>query len=72
MNSKAARVFASRATRCSFSSVFHLRSASSDPALIERAKEIEALFTRAVVLPIGLFGVAVGLFKGVEYLKYKI
>ena len=72
MHSKAACVFASSATRFFFSSAFHLRSTSSDPALIERAKEIETLFTRAVILPIGLFGVAVGLFKGVEYLKYQI
>ena len=69
MQSQAYRVMASRATRCSFSSVFHLRGTSSDPAVLKRAKEIENLFTKAIIVPIGLFGGAVGVFKGVACLK---
>mmetsp|Transcript_43485 Transcript_43485/g.136391 ORF Transcript_43485/g.136391 Transcript_43485/m.136391 type:complete len:96 (-) Transcript_43485:1664-1951(-) len=49
--SKAFQVMSRRAVSCSFSSVFHLRSAG-----YKQAKEVEDIFKRYVLLPMAGFG----------------
>tara|TARA_A100001035_G_scaffold29107_1_gene19540 strand:+ start:543 stop:731 length:189 start_codon:yes stop_codon:yes gene_type:complete len=47
--SPALKVLSSRATRCSFSSIYHLRGAGHDT---KQAKEIEGLFKGLVIVPL--------------------
>ncbi len=67
MQSTAYKVMASRATKCSFSSVFHLASTSSDRRTLRIAKQAEDIFIKAIIVPIGVFGGAVGVLKSCQY-----
>ena len=69
MQSAAYKVMASRATRCSFSSVFHLAATGKDPNTLKSAKEAESIFIKAIIAPMALFGGAVGVCKGLEYAR---
>ena len=59
----AARILASRATQCSFSSVFHLRTAG---ASVNEMKSIKTVFKRGIIMPAALF---LGTLVGVQMTK---
>jgi hypothetical protein len=58
--SPAFKVLTSRATRCSFSSIYHLRGAGHDK---QQVKEIESIFLKMIILPLAGFGMAGGMVK---------
>lgn len=61
--SAAFRTMSRRAIQCSFSSVFHLRKAGMKDA---QAREVEAIFSKAVLGPLVLMGAAGALSFGVQ------
>jgi hypothetical protein len=53
--SSAARVLTSRATQCSFSSIYHLKNAGMER---KQALHVESIFKYTVVIPLAVIGVA--------------